>query len=57
MCWSIDRLGGSDLLVANALAELDAAASPYSDQQAINSTTPMGRSMIQIASVFGERAQ
>ena len=44
------------LHVANALAELDAAdAALYSDQQAIDSTTPMGRAMIQMASVFGEQ--
>ena len=54
--WSIDRLGRSVLDVANALAELDAAgAALYSDQQAIASTTPMGRAMIQMASVFGEQ--
>ena len=41
---------------ANALAELDAAGvALYSDQQAIDSTTPMGRAMIQMASVFGEQ--
>src|ERR1700727_4108427 len=56
MCWSIDRLGRSVLHVANALAELDAACvALYSDQQAIDSTTPMGRAMIQMASVFGEQ--
>jgi DNA invertase Pin-like site-specific DNA recombinase len=56
MVWSIDRLGRSVLHVANALAELDAAAvALYSDQQAIDSTTPMGRAMIQMASVFGEQ--
>jgi DNA invertase Pin-like site-specific DNA recombinase len=56
MCWSIDRLGRSVLHVANALAELDAAGvALYSDQQAIDSTTPMGRAMIQMASVFGEQ--
>ena len=42
--------------MANALAELDAAGvALYSDQQAIDSTTPMGRAMIQMASVFGEQ--
>ena len=42
----------SVLHVANALAELDAAgAALYSDQQTIDSTTPMGRAMIQVASV------
>jgi DNA invertase Pin-like site-specific DNA recombinase len=38
------------------LAELDAAGvALYSDQQAIDSATPMGRAMIQMASVFGEQ--
>jgi len=56
MVWSIDRLGRSVLHVANALAELDAAGvALYSDQQGIDSTTPMGRAMIQMASVFGEQ--
>src|SRR5277367_1768228 len=56
MVWSIDRLGRSVLHVANALAELDAAGvALYSDQQAIDRTTPMGRAMIQMASVFGEQ--
>ena len=56
MVWSIDRLGRSVLHVANALAELDAAGvALYCDQQAIDSTTPMGRAMIQMASVFGEQ--
>ena len=56
MVWSIDRLGRSVLHVANALAELDAAGvALYSDQQAIDSTAPIGRAMIQMASVFGEQ--
>ena len=56
MVWSIDRLGRSVLHVANALAELHTAGvALYSDQQAIDSTTPMGRAMIQMASVFGEQ--
>jgi DNA invertase Pin-like site-specific DNA recombinase len=54
--WSIDRLGRSVLHVANALAELDAAGIRlYRDQQGIDSGTPMGRAMIQMASVFGEQ--
>jgi DNA invertase Pin-like site-specific DNA recombinase len=58
MVWSIDRLGRSVLHVANALAELDAAGvALYSDQQAIDSTTPMGRAVIQMASVFGEQGR
>jgi DNA invertase Pin-like site-specific DNA recombinase len=55
MCWSIDRLGRSVLHVANAMAELDTAGvALYSDQQAIDSTGPFGRAMIQMACVFGE---
>ncbi len=54
--WSIDRLGRSVLHVSNALAELDAAGIRlYCDQQGIDSSTPMGRAMIQMASVFGEQ--
>ena len=56
MVWSIDRLGRSVLHVANALAELDAASvALYSDQQGIDSSSPIGRAMIQMASVFGEQ--
>ena len=56
MVWSIDRLGRSVLHVANAMAELDAAGvALYCDQQAIDSTSPIGRAMIQMASVFGEQ--
>ena len=56
MVWSIDRLGRSVLHVANALAELDAAGvALYSGQQAIDSTAPMRRAMIQVASIFGEQ--
>ena len=56
MVWSIDRLGRSVLHVANALAGLDAAGIRlYCDQQGIDSSTPMGRAMIQMASVFGEQ--
>src|ERR1700739_58490 len=55
MVWSIDRLGRSVLHVANAMAELDAAGvALYSDQQAIDSTSPFGKAMIQMACVFGE---
>ena len=56
MVWSIDRLGSSVLHVANALAELDAAGIRlYCDREGIDSSTPMGRAMIQMASVFGEQ--
>jgi DNA invertase Pin-like site-specific DNA recombinase len=56
MVWSIDRFGRSVLHVANAMADLDAAGvALYSDQQAIDSSSPTGRAMIQMASVFGEQ--
>jgi DNA invertase Pin-like site-specific DNA recombinase len=56
MVWSIDRLGRSVLHVAIALAELDAASVRlYCDQQGIDSSTPMDRAMIPMASVFGEQ--
>ena len=56
MVWSIDRLGRSVLNVSNALAELDAAGIRlYCDREGIDSSTPMGRAMIQMASVFGEQ--
>ena len=56
MVRSIDRLSRSLLHGANALAELDAAGIRlYCDQQGIDYSTPMGRAMIQMASVFGEQ--
>ena len=43
MVWSIDRLGRSVLHVASAMAEMDAAGvALYSNQQAIDSTSPFG---------------
>jgi DNA invertase Pin-like site-specific DNA recombinase len=55
MVWSIDRLGRSDLHVASAMAEMDAAGvALYSDQQAIDSTSPFGTAMMQMACVFRE---
>jgi len=55
MIWSIDRLGRSVLHVASAMAEMDAAGvALYSDQQAIDSTSPFGKAMMQMACVFDE---
>ena len=55
MVWSIDRLGRSVMHVASAMAEMDAAGvALYSDQQAIDSTSPFGKAMMQMACVFGE---
>jgi DNA invertase Pin-like site-specific DNA recombinase len=52
--WSFDRLGRSVLHVASAMAEMDAAGvAPYNDQQAIDSTSPFGKAIIQMACVFG----
>jgi DNA invertase Pin-like site-specific DNA recombinase len=55
MCWSIDRLGRSVLHAATAMAELDAASiALYSDQQAIDSTSPFGQGHDPDGCVFGE---
>jgi DNA invertase Pin-like site-specific DNA recombinase len=56
---SVGRLKGISAAyaghVASAMAELDAAGvALYSDQQAIDSTSPFGKAMIQMACVFGE---
>jgi DNA invertase Pin-like site-specific DNA recombinase len=56
---SVGRLKGISAAyaghVASAMAELDAAGvALYSDQQAIVSTSPFGKAMIQMACVFGE---
>lgn len=56
---SVGRLKGISAAyaghVASAMAELDAAGvALYSDQQAIDSTSPFGKAMIQVACVFGE---
>jgi Resolvase, N terminal domain len=49
------ELGRSVLHVASAMAEMDAAGvALYSDQQAIDSTSPFGKAMMQMACVFGE---
>ncbi len=50
----VDRSTGRSVLhVANALAELDAAS--HCNREGIDSRTPMGRAMIQMAFVFGEQ--
>jgi len=55
LIWSIDRLGRSVLHVAQAMAELDAAAvALISEQQGIDGTGPFGRAMMQMATVFAE---
>ena len=53
--WSIDRLGRSMLHVAQAMADLTAAGvALYSEQQGIDGSTPTGRAMLQMATIFAE---
>lgn len=53
--WSVDRLGRSTAQVAVTLSELDAAGVRfYADKEGIDSGTPHGRAMLQMAAVFGE---
>ena len=55
MVWSIDRPNRSVLHVNTAMVEMDAAGvSLYSDQQAIDRTSPFGKAMMQMPCVFGE---
>jgi len=55
LVWSMDRLGRSVLHVAQAMAELNAAGvALISEQQGIDCTTPHGRAMMQMATVFAE---
>jgi DNA invertase Pin-like site-specific DNA recombinase len=55
LVWSMDRLGRSVLHVAQAMAELDAAGvALISEQQGVDGTTPFGRAMMQMATVFAE---
>jgi DNA invertase Pin-like site-specific DNA recombinase len=55
LVWSMDRLGRSVLHVAQAMAELDAAGvALISEQQGVDGTTPFGKAMMQMATVFAE---
>jgi DNA invertase Pin-like site-specific DNA recombinase len=55
LIWSMDRLGRSVLHVAQAMAELDAAGvALISEQQGVDGTTPFGKAMMQMATVFAE---
>lgn len=55
MFWSIDRLGRSTATVTAALEELAAAGvAIYADKEAMDSSTPHGRAMLQMAAVFSE---
>jgi hypothetical protein len=53
--WSVDRLGRSTAAVTAALEELDAAGvAIYADKEAMDTSTPHGRAMLQMAAVFAE---
>ena len=53
--WSIDRLGRSMLHVTQAMADLTTAGvALYSEQQGIDGSTPTGRAMLQMATIFAE---
>jgi DNA invertase Pin-like site-specific DNA recombinase len=53
--WAIDRLGRSVQHVAAFIVEMDALGiGLYLDQQAIDSSTPTGKAMLQMCAVFGE---
>jgi DNA invertase Pin-like site-specific DNA recombinase len=55
MAWAIDRLGRSLVDLLHTIQELEAAGIDlYLDQQSIDTTTPMGKLMFQVAGAFAE---
>lgn len=55
LVWSINRLGRSTAMVANTLTELEMEGiSIFADQQGMDTTTPHGRAMLQMAAVLAE---
>lgn len=55
MAWSVDRLGRSLQHLVGFLAELQAAGVDlFLDQQGLDTSTPAGRAMFQMAGVFAE---
>jgi DNA invertase Pin-like site-specific DNA recombinase len=55
LAWSIDRLGRSLLHVVAFMAELgDLGVDLYLHQQAVDSSTPAGKAMLSMCSVFAE---
>jgi DNA invertase Pin-like site-specific DNA recombinase len=55
MAWSIDRIGRSMLRIAQTMTEFAALGRElYLHQEAIDSSTPAGRAMVQMAAVFAE---
>lgn len=54
-CWSLDRLGRSVLHIAQIVAELNAInVNLYFHTQGLDSSTPTGRAMLGMCSVFAE---
>src|SRR6188472_773149 len=55
MAWSIDRLGRSLIDLLDTIQHLEACGVDlYLDQQAIDTTTPMGKLVFQITGAFAE---
>lgn len=55
MSWAIDRLGRSLIDLLGTIQELEACGVDlYLDQQAIDTTTPMGKLVFQVTGVFAE---
>jgi DNA invertase Pin-like site-specific DNA recombinase len=55
MAWSIDRLGRSLIDLLGTIQHLEACGVDlYLDQQAIDTTTPMGRLIFQVTGAFAE---
>jgi DNA invertase Pin-like site-specific DNA recombinase len=55
MAWAIDRLGRSLLDLLNMIQHLEACGIDlYLDQQAIDTTTPMGKLLFQVTGAFAE---
>src|SRR5689334_18250644 len=55
MFWSIDRLGRSTAAVTSALEELgEAGVAIYADKEGMDTSTPHGKAMLQMAAVFAK---
>jgi DNA invertase Pin-like site-specific DNA recombinase len=55
MAWAIDRLGSSLIDLLGTISHLEAAGVDlYLEQQAIDTTTPMGKLLFQITGAFAE---
>jgi DNA invertase Pin-like site-specific DNA recombinase len=55
LCWAIDRLGRSLIDLLGTIQHLEAVGVDlYIDQQSIDTTTPMGKLMLQVCGAFAE---